>query len=151
MAVRYSAYGSPRHPARDTPSGAAGGRTIRQRVRETLVVVRDAEPVGTAMMASLGIASDTRSPMSNNNGGVSMNIGAGITGRDARRTGALQNWLGLHRPVNNPRTSNVNIQAGPSSQPAYPSTGSNAVPGLQSMLAGMSLPQVLTNPAVTTR
>lgn len=142
-------YGSLRHPARDTPSGPARGRTIAQRITQVLVPVQATEPVGTAMMASLAIAYDTRSPMANGNGGgVTQNIGAGITGRDARRTGALQSWLGLHAPVARPIKASVGIQAGPSSQPAFPSTGTTSPPGLYNALAGMSLPQALSTPQV---
>lgn len=142
-------YGSLRHPARDTPSGPARGRTIVQRVVQALVPVRDSEPIGTAMMASLAIAYDTRSPMANGNGGgVTQNIGAGITGRDARRTPPLQSWLALHAPVYRPIKASVGIQAGPSSQPAFPSTGSASPPGLYNALAGMGLPQALSTPQV---
>ena len=135
--------------SRDTPAGPVRGRTIAQRVRLVSMPVRDAEPIGTALMASLAIASATGSPMSNGNGGgVTQSIGAGITGRDSRRTGALQDWRGLHRPVAVPRTSNLGAQGGPSSQPAYPSTGTTGGPSLSNALAGMGLPQVLRTPGV---
>ena len=135
---------------RDTPSGKARGRTISQRIRAVMVPVRDAEPIGTAMMSSLGISANTSSPMSRGSGKggqVTLSTGAGIVGRDARRTDALQGWQGAGAP-HNLLQGNQGIQGGPSSQPAYPSTGSDTAPSIQNSLALMGLPQVLTNPAV---
>jgi hypothetical protein len=137
-------YGSRRHPSRDPVTTPARGRVIRTPVTMATVPVHATERIGTAMMASLGIAINTRSPMSNGNGGVvSMNTGAGIVGRDARRTGALQDWRGLHAPVARPRSVKVGAQGGPGSQPAYPSTGTTGVPSIYSSLALMGLPQAL--------
>ena len=130
---------------RDTPSGKPRGRTIAQRVRAVMVPVRDAEPIGTAMMGSLAIASNTHSPMSNNNGQVSQNTGAGIVGRDARHTDALQGWQGAGARKNIVQAT-VGIQGGQSSQPAFPSTGTNAAPSIQNSLALMGLPQILRTP-----
>jgi len=136
---------------RDTPSGPVRGRTIAQRIRAVAVPVRDAEPIGTALMASLGILYPTWSPGSSGGGPgggrVTQSTGAGIVGRDPRRTGALQDFHGAGAR-RNLLQGTVGIQGGPSSMPAYPSTGSNTAPSLQNSLAGMSLPQVLTNPAV---
>lgn len=123
-------------------------RTIRPRVRYESVPVQDAEPIGTAMMSSLAMSSNTRSPMSTGGAQASLNIGAGIVGRDARRTGALQDMRGLHRPVAMPATSALGAQSGPSQQPAFPSTGTTAPPSIYNALAGMGLPQVLSNPGV---
>lgn len=152
MWPRFAVYGNPNKAGkarRDTPAGPVRGRVIAQRVRAVVVPVRDSEPIGTALMASLGLSSHTMSPMSNNHGSVSQATGAGITGRDSRRTGPLQDWRAMHGPVARPSRRNVGAQAGPSSQPAYPSTGTSATPSLTNSLAGMGLPQVLRTPVVS--
>ena len=120
-------------------------RTIRQPVSYVSVPVRGPERIGTAMMASLGLAAATGSPMADGGARASYATGAGITGRDARRTGALQVFRGLAAA---PGRSALGIQGGPSQQPAYPSTGSSAPPTIYHSLAGMDLPQVLSNPGV---
>lgn len=140
-------FGQPRKAGkarRDTPSGAVRGRVIAPRVRGVQVVVNDAEPIGTAMMGSLFMASATQSPMANGNGGgVTQNIGAGTVGQFHGRTGPLQDWRYLHGPVNDPRRSSVGIQGGPSSQPAFPSTGATSAPSIMDQLAMQSLPDML--------
>lgn len=146
----FATYGDPNQAGkarRDEPSGRARGRQIAQRVRLVTVPVRDTEPIGTALMSSLAIAHNPRSPM-NMGSAVSHATGAGITGRDPHRTPPLQNWLNLHGPVGKPNGVNVGMQGGPGAQPAFPSTGTTAAPSLTSTLAGMSLPQVLRNPSI---
>ena len=122
---------------RDTPASRPHGRVIAQPVRMVSQVVQGDEPIGTSMMRTLFTASATNSPMANGNGGVTLNVGAGIVGRDARRTGPLQDWRQLHAPVANPSRSSLGIQAGPSSQPAFPSTGATALPSIMSALSGI--------------
>lgn len=142
-------FGAGRPAGGDPTTSPRTGRTVPGRQLPVTVHVPLPERFGTAMMASLGLAQDTRSPMSDGNGGeVSMNIGAGVVGRDSRRTGPLQDWRGLHHPMARPRSVNVGIQAGPSSQPAFPSTGVTTTPTIYNSLSLMGLPQVLTNPAV---
>jgi hypothetical protein len=135
---------------RNQPSDPVHGRTVAGRVRAVPVVVRDAEPFGTAMMASLGLAALTQSPMSNGNGGhVTQNIGSGIVGRDSRRTGALQEWRGAGAPVAaDKRRAALGAQGGPSSQPAFPSTGNTGAPSLINPLTGMDTPYSLRTPGV---
>jgi len=145
-------YGQPNKAGksrRDTPSDRPRGRTIAQRVGLVAIPVRDAEPIGTALMASLGIASATGSPMSSGSGFSSQATGAGITGRDARRTGALQTWQGAGAPVGRDgRRAVIGVQGGPGDAPAYPSTGNNVTPSISDSLGMMSLPGVLRTPAV---
>lgn len=149
---RFPVYGHPQQAGkarRDTPAGPVRGRVIAQRVRAVMVPVRDCEPIGTALMASLGLAHHTMSPMSSISGMSSHATGAGITGRDSRRTPPLQDWRAAHGPMANPRGRKTGAQAGPGDQPAYPSTGTSSAPSLTNSLAGMGLPQVLRTPAVT--
>lgn len=124
------------------------GRVIRPRTRYESVPIQSPEPIGTAMMASLGLAAYTQSPMADGGHQATYATGAGITGRDPRRTGPLQDWHGLAGPVSAPISSALGAQAGPSQQPAFPSTGSTAAPSIYTSLAGMGLPQVLSNPGV---
>lgn len=135
---------------RDTPAAPARGRVVAQRVRLVGIPVRDAEPFGVRLMRSLGIAYGTSSPMANGNGGeVTLNIGAGIVGRDARRTGALQEWRGAGAPVaKDKRRAVVGIQAGPASMPAFPSTGLGQTYSLVNPLTGMDTPWAIRNPGV---
>jgi hypothetical protein len=135
---------------RDTPSSTARGRVISQGVRLVAVPVRDAETIGTRLMRSLGISSFTNSPMANGNGGgVTHNTGAGIVGRDSRRTGALQEWRGAGAPVaHDRRRAVVGAQGGPSSMPAFPSTGSGQTYSLVNPLSGMDTPFAVRNPQV---
>lgn len=137
-----------RRPTTDPTAPVVRGRLIRPSVAHVVVPVQAAEPIGTAMMASLGLASATGSPMSDGGARASFATGAGIVGRDARRTGALQDWRGLHGPVATPASSALGAQSGPSQQPAFPSTGTTAAPSIHNALAGMGLPQVLTVPDV---
>jgi hypothetical protein len=135
---------------RDTPAAPARGRVVAQRVRLVQVPVRDAEPFGVRLMRSLGIAYGTSSPMDNGNGGgVTQNIGAGIVGRDARRTGALQEWRSAGAPVaRDKHRAAVGIQAGPASMPAFPSTGMGSTYSLVNPLTGIDTPFALRNPGV---
>lgn len=135
---------------RDTPSTPPRGRVISQGVRLVAVPVRDAETIGTRLMRSLGLASFTNSPMANGNGGgVTHNTGAGIVGRDARRTGALQEWRSAGAPVaRDKRRARVGIQAGPASMPAFPSTGVGQTYSLVNPLSGMDTPFAVRNPSV---
>lgn len=133
--------------ARRNAEGSVRGRTIATGVRAVPAVVRDAEPIGTALMASLGLAYLTQSPMSRGGGHVSQATGAGITGREPDRTGALQEWRGAGAPVaTDSRRSALGAQGGPSSQPAFPSTGSTAAPSLVNPLSGMDIPYALRTP-----
>lgn len=135
---------------RDTPTGPARGRVIAQALRLVGVPVRDSEPIGTALMRSLAVAYGTSSPMADgNHGGVTQNTGAGIVGRDARRTGALQEWRGAGAPVaRDKRRAAVGIQAGPASMPAFPSTGVGQTFSLVNPLTGMDTPLAIRNPQV---
>lgn len=147
-------YGQPNKAGkarRDTPSDKPRGRTIAQRIGLVSVPVRESEPIGTALMASLGIAYLTGSPMSDGGGcGFSaQNTGAGITGRDSRRTGALQTWQSAGAPVGRDgRRATIGVQGGPGDAAAYPSTGNNSTPSITNSLGLMGLPDVLRNPAV---
>ena len=143
--------GEGRRRVRQPVAAPVRGRTVGPRVTLATVPLQGAEPIGVALMQSLGIAYPTNSPMSRGGGGggqVTHATGAGIVGRDGRRTGALQDWRGLHGPVARPAKYVLNAQGGPSSQPAYPSTGSNTAPGIYNALAGMGLPQVLSSPGI---
>lgn len=134
---------------RNTPSDPPRGRQIAVRTRAVPVVVRDAEPIGTAVMASLGLAHLTQSPMSRGGGHSPGVSGIGVTGRDTRRTGPLQVWQGAGAPVARDKgRQNVGIQGGVSDQPAYPSTGNTQTPSLVNPLSGMEIPYGLRTPAV---
>jgi hypothetical protein len=138
---------------RDSPAAPARGRVVATRVRTVGIPVRDAESFGTRMMRSLGIAYGTSSPMDRGSGpqggAVSLNIGAGIVGRDARRTGALQEWRGAGAPIaKDHRRAKVGIQGGPASMPAFPSTGMGRTYSLVNPLTGMDTPFALRNPGV---
>jgi hypothetical protein len=135
---------------RDTPSALPRGRVVSQGVRLVAVPVRDAEPFGVRLMRSLGIAYLTSSPMDNGNGGgVTLNTGAGIVGRDARRTGALQEWRTAGAPVaRDKRRAKVGIRGGPASMPAFPSTGNAQTVSLVNPLTGMDTPFAFRNPSV---
>lgn len=133
---------------RNTPSDPPRGRTVAGRVRSVPVVVRDAEPLGTALMASLGLVHLTQSPASRGGGHA-----AGVTGtganRDSRRTGPLQRWQGAGAPLaSDRRRANVGAQGGPSSMPAFPSTGNTQVPSLINPLSGLETPYGLRFPEV---
>jgi hypothetical protein len=146
----YGQPGKAGKSRRDTPSALPGGRVVAQGVRLVGVPVRDAEPFGTRLMRALGIAYLTSSPMDNGNGGgVTHNTGAGIVGRDARRTGALQDWRNAGAPVaRDRRRAVVGIQGGPASMPAFPSTGNGQTYSLVNPLSGMDTPFAIRNPKV---
>lgn len=144
-------YGQPAKAGkarRDTPADAPRGRTIAGRVRAVQVVVRDAEPIGTALMASLGVVQLTQSPMSRGGGHSPGLTGIGAN-RDSRRTVALQRWQGAGAPVAaDRRRTTIGVQGGPGDQPAFPSTGNTGVPSLVNPLSGMDIPYALRTPAV---
>jgi hypothetical protein len=146
----YGQPGKAGKARRDTPSDNAGGQVVAQGVRLVSIPVRDAEPFGTRLMRSLGIMQGTSSPASDGNGGgVTLNVGAGIVGRDARRTGALQEWRSAGAPIaTDPRRAKVGIRGGPASMPAFPSTGNAQTYSLVNPLTGMDTPFAIRNPTV---
>ena len=114
------------------------GKTFVQKVQAVLVPQLGDEPIGTAMNFSLGIAGHTLSPM---NDGVrsfaTHDIGAGLTGADHRRTGALQQFRGAGADQVN------GIKGDPAA--GSPTKGMSEV---TAGLALMSMPYALPNPKV---
>ena len=126
MAI-FGQVNKPGKARRDTPAMTPRGREIAQTRRAEIQVVHGPEPIGAGIAAAVFGSALPSSPMSRGRD-VSFATGAGITGRASGRTGALQNWRAIANPVANPTSRALGAQAGPSSQPAYPSTGSAATP-----------------------
>lgn len=147
MGLLSGRYGNARHPAQDQivadPRGPSSGRNTSV----VPAVVNGPSAQSVAQMRGLGLAVNTASPMSRG-----FRVWAGDRGFGVNRdvhyyphqpgatplTGMTQAAV---QPINNPSSHRLGAQAGPSSQPAYPSTGGLADFGGQA-LALMSLPQI---------
>lgn len=98
------------------------GRVIPGNLRRVvgLAAVPDRQSI---QIASLGIATNTNSPMS---AGIGLRAygdsGYGVN-RAAGDYGPRQAFTGIPSPIAYPGKYNVGMQAGPSDQPGYPSTG----------------------------
>ncbi len=134
MGLIFGQPGKAGKARRNSPAGPVRGPVIAPRTRLAQVVVRDAEPIGTRMMRALAYATLTASPMSNNNGNMTNNIGFGVVGRFTGRTAPQQDWRVQAQPTATPSKRNVGMQGGAGAQAAYPSTGSNALPSIMSQL-----------------
>lgn len=112
---------------RDTLGEAPRGIEIAQTRRAEPQIVHGPEPVG-ARFAALLLGAVLPSSRASRGRDVHHNTGAGIVGRNAHRTGPLQNWHALTHPVANPSVRALGAQSGPSSQPGLPGTGSAVRP-----------------------
>lgn len=128
---------------REQPGGLRRGRVIPGNSVIETIVTHSPDRISLAMMASLAIAQATSSPMSNGNGGgVTQNFGAGIVGRDGRRTGPLQNFNNVANPLAQPQSRKVGMQGGPGDQPGGPSTNQPGNP-IAGSLEWLAYPGIL--------
>lgn len=140
-------YGSKRHPAQDQvvadPRGPSSGRNTST----VPAIVCGPSSQSVAQMRGLGLAVNTASPMSrgfrtwagDRGFGVHRFMGVfphqpGVTPLSGMARGAVS-------PINDPSSHRLGAQSGPSSQPAYPSTGGLDAYGGPSLML-MSLPQM---------
>lgn len=154
-------YGSARHPARDAVLPGPGPRGPGVGANETSVVLplfgASRQSIYTAL--GMGAAGNTASPMNRTGpvwAGTSADPSHRLTGRldpvrvdyasqTTSQVAGVSAAVHAIRPVSNPFQIRFGAQAGPSSQPAYPSTGQAADFGAP--LAWMSLAQV-ANPGM---
>lgn len=114
-------------------------RMIPGNERTVTATVCVPDQFSVAMNASLAIATNTRSPMSNGGAGQARHVGVlgyGVN-RFAGRTDAKQDFRGASRPVLYPSAPTVGVGAGVSGASGMPGTGYKA----DSTLALMTMSQ----------
>lgn len=143
----FGRYGNDRHPAQDQIVSDPRGRSSGANTRTVPAVVNGPSAQSVAQARGLGLAVNTASPMSSGFRVWRGDPGFGVN-RDTARFSATAKETPVSglpkaavRPINNPTATRLGAQAGPSSQPAYPSTGGLADFGGPA-LALMSLPQI---------
>lgn len=97
-------------------------RLVPGNMRKTtaLIAVPDRWSV---QVASLGLVTNTNSPASAGIGLRAYGLNGYGVNRFSGDAGPMQAFTGIPSPISRPGKYNVGMQAGPSDQPAYPSTG----------------------------
>lgn len=98
-------------------------------------------PISVSNSNALLVATSPASPM--NRGRFLPGVDGHGTSRETHDPGALQAFRGQAMVAQRMDRLRAGMQAGPSSQPANPSTGTRAGGDVRSLLAGMDLPEVL--------
>lgn len=112
------------------------GKVMRGRSRMVAVLVNEPDEFSSHTVGGLGVAVNTASPMSRGvDGHYPGDPGFGVN-RGTGLTEPLQGFQGVAAANLTQRDLMLGAQAGPSSQPGYPSTGSDD--GLADTLAAMS-------------
>jgi hypothetical protein len=138
-------YGNARHPARDTPAPAPTGPVVGGNAHPTMVTLLGPDPIGAALPRRLFFMTSLVSPAASGRFRRGDKGSAESGNRWGYDIGPLQDFRGrglIGRGI----TSRLGAQAGPSSQPAYPSTGTTTAPSIRSALSGMDMPRVLRSP-----
>lgn len=127
QAQNVGTAGSARHPTIAPGGPRPAGHRITTTAVPTTIRLQTPDPLSVSLAGSMAIATNTRSPMANNGG----NFYSGDEGFGDRRFGGkliepMQTFGGNVQPITYPGAIRVGMQAGPSSAPAYPSTGADA-------------------------
>ena len=133
-------YGSQRHPARDPAVPPPTGPVIGGNGVPVTVTVFEGDPIVGGWLRRLFVSATLVSPMAS--GRFRPGDKGARQNRDTRDIGPLQNLNG-GALIGRAMLSRLGAQGGPSSQPAFPSTGSTEAPSIRHALAGMDLPQIL--------
>lgn len=133
-------YGNARHPAQDPPTPPPRGPVVGGNGHQQLVTVFGPDPIAGSWIGRLFGMTTLVSPAQS--GRFRPGDKGSRDNRQTRLTGPLQHFTGATL-VGKPMVSRLGAQGGPSSQPAYPGTGSSTAPSVQNALAGMDLPQIL--------
>lgn len=137
MALRF---GSARHPAYEPDQPPPGGPVIGGNGVPQVVTLFGPDPIAASWLGRLFFTTTLVSPSAS--GRFRPGDKGAMQNRDTRDIGPLQNFRGKAL-VGRGLTSRLGAQGGPSSQPAYPGTGTTTAPSIRSALAGMDLPQIL--------
>lgn len=109
--------------------------------RRVVVDTFDPHPQSVSWVSALLQATALTSPMVRGRFRTGV-PGVGVTGRDDRDIGPLQDFRGQALVARRMDRLRAGAQGGPSQAPAYPSTGGRT-PGVLASLAAMDLPEVL--------
>jgi hypothetical protein len=141
MEENIGVAGSARHPT-IAPGGARPtGHQVRSRRVMQVVPREQPDPYAVQLAGSMAIATNTRSPMADNGNvfrgdpGFAVNRFAGKLAQDHPE----QTFGGNIRPITYPNSIRVGMQSGPSSQPAFPGTGTDASLGSVALMNGAVL------------
>lgn len=134
------AYGNARHPSTDPPARRPTGPLVGGNATQMTHVVLGTDPISASFMGRLFGATTLPSPMAS--GRFRPGDKGAMENRDGRDIGPLQNFRGKGL-VGRGIVDRLGAQGGPSSQPAFPGTGSSVAPSMRAALAGMDLPQIL--------
>jgi hypothetical protein len=119
--------GSARHPT-IAPGGARPtGHAISTRAVPTVLMLQTPDPMSVQLAGSMAIATAPQSPMSSNGGNFySGDEGYAVNRFAGKLIEPMQQFGGNIQPITYPGSVRVGMQAGPSSAPAFPSTGADA-------------------------
>lgn len=139
---KFPPAGNERHPQAAPPAVTPHGRTIPGNTRVAAVQYAVPDPLADQLANGMAISTNTVSPMALGAaaGEPSGSFFPGLDGFGVHRfagklLGALQTFGSPVQPIATPKSVRVGMQAGPSSSPAFPSTGADALFG---SLAAMS-------------
>lgn len=127
QATNTGTAGSARHPTVGPGGARPTGHAISTRAVRTPLMLQTPDPLAVQLANGMAIATNTRSPMSTNGGNFYRGDPGFATHRFAGKLyNAVQNFGGNIQPITYPGAIRVGMQSGPSSQPAFPSTGNDA-------------------------
>lgn len=128
--------GSARHPTIAPGGPRPTGHRINHRSAVIPLVVALPDPLAVSLIGSLAMATKTHSPMADNGNMFRGDPGYAVNRFAGKLLNQVQSFGQVTRPITYPGSVRVGMQAGPSSAPAFPSTGGDSGMGALALMNG---------------